>query len=314
MEAASNAVATSTPTSTPGTPSPTPPAMGNKPSPANGTENLNANSVVKQMEEFFEIPVNGKTQKLSREQVIARAAQASAAQDRFEKANKIFADARQRQESMKKDLFGTLLSDKDLGFKDKNDLRAKIEAYYKQEFIDPEMMTHEQRQIAEQQRKIQEFENKQAEAEEKYRQYQQEQEDHHARETAQKDIIDVLEKGGLDRTNFNGQRTAYYMQMCLKNGWDAPPEVIAAKVKEEGDQITKSSITAALKSGRLVQVLGEENIKAILQDQLQRYKANQPNNMAGRQRAQPVANVNKNTVTRPSDVSDYFRSLRLSKK
>lgn len=281
-----------------------------KTSPVNGTENqIGSNAVAKQLEEFFEIPVNGKTQKLSREQVIARAAQSSAAQDRFEKANKIFAEMRQNKESMKKDLFGSLLADKDLGFQSKEDLRKKIEEYYKQEFIDPEMMTHEQRRIAELERSLKAKEAKEADDLQKMQAFQREQEDKVALETLQTDIIGSLEKSGLPKNRFTVSRMAYWMQQNMARGFDAPMEVVVAQVRDEMGSLLKEQLSTA-SIEQLVPILGDEFFKKLRQFDLQRLKGHTETHKA----TPRVASTKTAERTRPSDVSDYFRSLRMSKK
>ena len=190
--------------------------------------------------------------------------------------------------------------------------RQKFESAYKTKYIEPEMMTPEQREAA---KWKQEAEAARKEKEEWQKQKQSEEESVHTqamRQAVQKEIIETVEASGLPKTRFIASRVNFFMQQNLKHGYEAPREIIVQQVKDEGKSIVQAYVNG-LEPEDFAEWLGQDGLKKFRQYEVAQYKkrgakpGDQGGQPAPRQRNQPEA---KKTM---SDVDNYFNQLRRSK-
>lgn len=193
--------------------------------------------------EFFEQKVNGQVRRYTREQLLAKASLGDAATERFEKAAQIEKKFLAHQEKMKVDFMEALL-DPELGLS-KDQIRSRFESWYKENFIDPETLSPEQRELNE----LKKYRQQKEEEEKSHAQTKAEQEERQAidstREEMQKEIIATLEISGLPKNRFTVGRLAYWQRQNLANGYDAPADVLVQQVKDERSDIIKSDLQTA---------------------------------------------------------------------
>lgn len=222
-----------------------------------------------QAPELFEIKVNGKTQRLTRDELIARAQLSESATSRFEEA----AQARKQVEKIISTARSNpieALMDPALGLS-KDQIRDAFEKWYAQEYIDPETLTPEQLRLRDAEAKLKAYET--AESESKAKKEAEEQEQLTARETEnlQKTIVEAMESSGLPKTKFFVSRMAFYMRQNLLNGWEAPTSVIVAQVRKERQEIM-SDLTESSDPETLIALLGDGVVNKIRQHDLKKLR------------------------------------------
>lgn len=190
--------------------------------------------------------------------------------------------------------------------------RKKFENSYKTRYIEPEMMTPEQREAA---KWKQEAEVARKEKEEWQKQKQTEEEAVHSqamRQAVQKEIIETVEASGLPKTRFIASRVNFYMQQNLKHGYEAPREMLVQQVKDEGKSIVQAYVNG-LSPEDFADWLGTDGLKKFRQYEVAQYKKRgaKPGD-APDQGGQPRKSQAETKKTM-SDVDNYFNQLRRSK-
>lgn len=256
--------------------------------------------------ELFEVKVNGQVRKYTREQLLAKASLGEAAHERFEKASQIEKRDAALREQFKKDPIKALLNP-ELGLT-KEQIKATMEKWYKEEFIDPEVLNEDQKARRELERWKAQKEAEEAEKAEREKLTKEEQELAVAREEMQKEIISALEKSGLPKTRFTVARYAYWMRQNLDKGYDAPPEVIMQQVKDERAELNQDLIAAATPE-QVVSMLGPDVVNKIRKYDLERLKG-KFNVAPTPQKSEPRESKGRKTMR---DVDNYFNELRRSK-
>jgi hypothetical protein len=222
-------------------------------------------------EELFELKINGKLQKLTKQQVLDYANRSYAAEQRFTEAK------RMKEEADK--VLATLKSGKDPlkaliehgGFS-KEQIRDAIEDFYNREFIEPTKLTEEQRRMKEYEEKLKSYEEKERLEAEKKKQEEEEQLTAREREHLQNQIIEALDSSGLPKTKYFASRMAFYMRQNLLNGWEAPVSAIVEQVKQERSQIM-SDLTENASVEQLISLFGENVINKIRKHDLEQLRA-----------------------------------------
>lgn len=186
--------------------------------------------------------------------------------------------------------------------------RQKFEGAYKTRYIEPEMMTPEQREAAKWKA---EAEKSRKEKEDWESHKKEEEESVHkqaVRQAVQQEIIDTIEKNQLPKTRFIASRINFFMQQNLKHGYEAPQEVIVQQVRDEGKGIIQA-FTQGLEGDSLVDWLGPEIIKKLRQYDLGqlkgKFKTEEP------QQKPPKPGDSKRKTM--ADVENYFNQLRRTK-
>lgn len=248
--------------------------------------------------ELFEVKVNGKILKMTRDEVISHASMSHAAQSKFEEATRTRKQVERIINTAKSNPIEALM-DPSLGLT-KEQVRDAFERWYTQEFIEPETLTPEQRKHKENEARLKKYEEQEAQTKRRDEQERQNKETSQQREYLQGVIIDAMEKSGLPKTKFFAERMAFYMRANLRNGWDAPMDFIVSQVKKEHRE-RLSGITEDSSAEQLIDMLGESIINKIrLHDlkQLRSRRQSQPNQGSGLGSLSPSDKISSSEVTR----------------
>lgn len=212
--------------------------------------------------EIFEVKIDGKVLKMTRDEMIQHASMGHAADKRFKEA----AQLRKQAEAV----IGRLrdpkqvisaLQDPALGLS-KDQIREQFEEWYASEFIEPESLSPEQKKLKEAETKLKKYQDEEKQREEQKLKDQQESMTAKAREEVQGQIIEALETSSLPKTNFTIRRLAYWIQRNNANGFNAPTEVLVGQVKNE---ITSSlrDLVEASDGDVLIKLLGDNVIQKL---------------------------------------------------
>ncbi len=219
--------------------------------------------------EMFEVKVNGKVVKMSRDEVLGHASMSHAAQAKFEEASK----SRKQVESIisraKSNPIEALM-DPALGLT-KDQIRDAFEKWYSAEYIDPETLTPEQRKLKEAESRLKKYEDDEKAKLDKEKTDQEEQLTARQREYLQGQIIEAIDKSGLPKTKFIAGRMAFYMRENLRQGWEAPIEMIVQQVKKERQAIM-SDLVDSSEGDVLINMLGEGVVNKIRQHDLKQLR------------------------------------------
>lgn len=263
-------------------------------------------------DDVFEMKVNGKVRKMTKDEywnarkdVAGKISLADAAYEKFEAASqkeKKYGDWKQKAA---KNVIEAL-QDPELGLT-RDQIRQQFETWYKEEFINPETMTEEQRELAKYKKEAEALK-----AEKKAQEDDKKSKDEEAKETAvreemQKQIIGCIEKSGMPKTRFVAGRMAYWQKQNLAKGYDAPDDVLIQQVKDERQAIVRQDIEV-MTPEQIVETFGDEIIKKLRQFDLARL---QKRFNGGDESRPPKEPTNKKTTM--ADVDNYFNEMRRSK-
>jgi hypothetical protein len=251
--------------------------------------------------EYFEVKINGKTQKMTRDEVIAHAQMSHAAQARFEEAARARKEAEQIRQMAKNDPIAALRA---AGLQD-DQIRDYMERWYMEKFIEPETLSPEQRRFKELEIENRKFKEEQQARKLQEEQLQMDQATSQQREYLQQQIVEAIDRSGLPKTEFIAQRMAFYMRQNLLNGWDAPIEMIISQVKNERKKIM-ADMTENTSVEALIEMLGEGIINKIRKYDLEQLRQ--------RRQGQPFSGGSSNTSAAQShekiSSSEVTRRLR----
>lgn len=154
------------------------------------------------------------------------------------------------------------------------DVKSMAENYLL-DLIEKEQMSPKERELIERERKIQEKEALENHRKEQERlAYEQAQMEEVAK-VLNPQIINAIESYKLPKNEHTVKRLAYYMVEAGKRGIDVTASDVAPYVKDEYDQINKASL-AGYDPETLMELLGEERLKAIRAKDLQKIKTPMP--------------------------------------
>jgi len=141
--------------------------------------------------------------------------------------------------------------------------------------------------------------------------WQQQQMEQQVRAEVEKELIATLDQAGLPKTRFTANRLVYWKKQNLKNGYDAPPEVLIQQVKDEGQNILQSYVKES-SPAQLIEFLGEELINKIRQHDIENLKAKlgQKGTVMPKQARQTAQKGGGKSMR---DVDKYFNDLRRSR-
>lgn len=256
--------------------------------------------------EYFDVKVNGKMVKMSKQEVLDHASMAYHANDRFNEAKKIKSQIDKIIGTAKQDPIQALL-DPALGLS-KEQIRDAMEKWYHQEFIEPESLNEDQKRNKELQAKLRKYQEQEELAKRQSEEEEQTKLTSHHREILTQQIIEALETSGLPKTKFFASRMAFYMRQNATNGWEAPLDLIVKQVKQERTQIM-SDMSEGASAEQLISLLGDSVINKIRQHDLKKLRE---------KRNLPPASVSDNSVSSTrtgekvysSDVNRRLRDMR----
>ena len=215
--------------------------------------------------EMFDVKVNGKMVRMTKDDLIKKAALADGAFERFEQAA-----AKERQVNAilakaKSNPIGSLM---EAGLT-KDEAREAFEAWYSSEYIEPETLTKEQRDLKAAQDELKRYKEQEKAWRERKQAEQEEAEVNTHRELLQKQIIDAMEEHGMPKgaKKFAMSRIAFYMKQARDKGFDAPMDLIVQQVKQERDYLIQD-IPEDANYQTLVDLYGETVVKRIISEHL----------------------------------------------
>lgn len=223
-------------------------------------------------EEFFEVVSDGKSEKLSKTEVLRRAALSGGANKRFEeaaakerKAEALLSRMRDPKAAIQ------LLHDKSLGL-DPAQIQEAFETWYKENVIDRAAMSPEQRELADAKARIKAFEDEKAEHTKKQEAEEGERADSEERAKIQKEILGLLDSSGLPKTKFTASRLAYWTRINEAKGLNAPAELIIEQVRKEARDVMSSMIQSS-EGDVLIKLLGDDTVKKLRKYDLAQLRA-----------------------------------------
>ncbi len=262
-------------------------------------------------QEQFEVKVNGKVVKMSRQQVIDYASMSHAANDKFNEAKKMRGEVDRIISTAKKNPIEAL-SDPALGLT-RDQIKDAFEKWYMSEFVEPENLNEDQKKLRDSEAKLKKYEDEAREKKLKEEQDEEQKLTNQQRTYLQNQIVEAMEASGLPKTKFFASRMAFYMRQNLVNGWDAPLNLIVQQVKQER-QDNMADLTQNSDGETLISLLGEGVVNKIRQHDLkklrERRQANAPSFSAQNTNSAPSSNGKISS----QEVQRRLREMRSGKK
>ncbi len=256
---------------------------------------------------MFEVTIDGKKMSLTEQQLIAYASKGHVADKKFQEASEMKKSADKIKQRALKDPMGAII---DLGVSE-DQLREAMESYYNRKYIEPETLTPEQRELTRFREEAKQREEEAKLAKEKEEQDSIEKMTTQHREVFQKQIISALEASGLPKTPFFAARMAFHMQENLRNGWEAPQELIVEQVKQEHNSIFKQIVD--LPAEDAIKVLGDDFVNKIRMHDLQKLRESR-GKLVKPTVVDPDAQFSNGGERRKLDTSDVNERLRRFKR
>lgn len=142
------------------------------------------------------------------------------------------------------------------------------------EKLQREMMTPEQRQLAEMKAKLEQYEKMEAEQKRQQELAQQQALEAKIAQEYQQKIISALDKSGLPKTPEMAKRMAYLLQKNMELGLDLDAEDLAQEAKNEVMGLI-GSLSKDADAEKLLALIGKENLKKIDKHRVQQLKQKQ---------------------------------------
>lgn len=259
--------------------------------------------------ETFEVKVNGQVRRVGRDEAIRLIQLGYSANERFEQGAALSKKGQAIIESAKANPIKALM---EAGL-NKDQIRAAMEAWYTQEFIEPETLPKEELRARRAEAELEGYKKKEAEAAERARQGEEEKLTAHQRSAMQQQIIDAMEAHKLPKNKFTVARIAFYMRQSNLKGYDAPMDLIVQKVKEER-QAHVADIAENASYEQLIELFGESTIKKIREEDLKNLRANRQKSGAQSFSSSPTQEPRQKTDrVSMRDVDLKLRAMRLGK-
>lgn len=180
-----------------------------------------------EIEEEFELTVDGKAERVKKSELLKRASHASAAAKRMQEATKAKADA-SRLMSMLKENPLAALKEIDANFDQKSFLTKKLA-----ELMDEEMLSPEERQTRKDLEELNSYRQKTKDAEEAKQREELDALAASTQKSLDEEIGEAIKSAGLPRTNSAVKRLATYMLEATEAGLSIPTAKLAAQVKKD---------------------------------------------------------------------------------
>lgn len=224
--------------------------------------------------EYFDVKVNGKVHKMTKQEVLDLASMSHAANQKFDEASKQRKSVEKIISTAKENPIQVLM-DPALGLS-KDQVRHAVEQWYYQEFVETEALSPDKKRI----RELEAIVNKSKAEQEEKQQLQKETEEaeltNKQRTFLQDQIIEGLEKSGLPKSKEIVKRMAFYMRQNLLNGWDAPIELIIRQVKQDHQTMVRDDVQNA-SIDQIIELYGEDLVSKIRQWDLKRLREKRQN-------------------------------------
>lgn len=219
--------------------------------------------------EYEELIVNGKTHKVTKEEMKRRAQLGWSATEKFESAAAKEKKVTSILNNAKTNPIGALM-DPELGLS-KDQIKDAFEKWYHKEFIEPEGLSKEQLKARENEEKLRKYEEQEKEKQALQEKEEEEKMTATQREEMERSLIRAIEENKLPKTKFTVGRMAFYLGQAIKSGVEVPMDLIAQKVQQEkqdiiGELLHTQDIEAA------IQILGEDFVNKVRQYDLKRLR------------------------------------------
>jgi hypothetical protein len=289
--------------------------------PAGGPAGATAKSVTQaidpkptqQSQEHFEVKVNGKVVKMTRQEVLDHASMSHAATAKFDEAARLRREWEEKHKTYSKNPLQAFI---DYANKLPPEERRKaIEDYYTKEYIEPETLTEDQKKLRDAESQLKKYQDEEA------KKVKKEQDDKEAdltnkqREYLQNQIIEALDRSGLPKTKLIASRMAFYMRENLVKGWDAPIDLIVKQVRDERQTLMHGEL-GGLEGESLVQYLGQDvclKLRKYDLEQLRSKRASKTQEFTKPQGSGADGYGNPDKIS-SSDVTRRLKELRSGKK
>lgn len=262
--------------------------------------------------EFWEKKINGKMVRMTAAERDEYASIGYSADDKFKTAAQKERRVDEILSRAKSNPFEQL---RELGLS-RDELRAAMDSYYYQEFIEPESLSEEQLKNREYKKKLETYE-----AQEKQRQQDQEKAEderlsNHHRENYSAQIVDVVGKTILPHTPKTASRVALAMRHSLENGWEAPPEYLARAVEKETISEVRHIMDAS-PIEKAIQILGDDFIHKLRAHDLKQLRESRNRNNGRQQDDSVEAGSGKDYFGKKriyyNQVNENLRKIKLGK-
>lgn len=226
-------------------------------------------SVTPAPSEIFDVKVNGKVVKMTRQEVLDHASMSHTANSKFDEASKQRKQIDKILTTAKTNPIEALM-DPALGLT-KDQIRLAFEKWYNDEFIAPESLNEDQKKVRQYEAELKKY--KETEEAKKKQDEQDETEKLTAqqRQYLQAQIIEAMDASGLPKTKFFVSRMAFYMRQNVLNGWEAPIDMIVKQVKNERQEMM-ADFSDGSTAEQLIALLGDGVINKIRQHDLKQLR------------------------------------------
>lgn len=271
-------------TAAPSTQSPGPANAGEM---ANGQDTASPSAAVNSAaEEFDEITVDGRVERLSRAEIKRLASLAKGADKRFEESAKMRREAEALASRMRnpKDAL-ELFEDPALGY-DKAEVVQAMEDWYYRNVVQPSELSPEQRELAEAKERLRKYQEKDEVEAQRAREVEEAKMDALEAQKLQREIIELINESGLPKSKFTTSRIAYWMRVNEAKSLRAPKELIIQQVRKEARDIV-NSMTQGADGDVLVNLLGDDTAKKLRKIDIDRIRASRQEKLYNPPAGQP---------------------------
>lgn len=263
-----------------------------------------------QLTEMFEVKVNGKAIKMTKQEMMDRASLAEAAQQKFEEASKIRKKYESREEIYKKNRMQAFLDATADMTPEKR--RETLESYYSENYIEADAMSEEQKQIKAYKAKLAKYEQEEKEKLELAEKTEAEKQTTEQRQHLQTQIIEAIDKSGLPKSKEVVKKIAFYMRQNLMNGWDAPMDLIIRQVKNERQSTYRDDLENST-AEQIIEIFGEGLITKIRQYDLKQLRDRRQNGGFQQTVRKAGTGAMPEEKTSYADVNKKLRDMRAGK-
>ncbi len=216
-----------------------------------------------------EFKIDGKIVKMTQKEADDYVSMSYVAQQRLHEAGRLRKELEAREQNYQKEPLKAFLDYAKKANLTADQTRQALEDYYAKEWIEPETLTAEQRELKALQEYKRQRETEQQEREATQRQTYEKQMTQEQINNVTAEITAALDSAKLPQKNkFLVERMAFYMLQNNKNGWNAPKEMVLKQVVKEHQGI----VGGFLKDASMEQIMdyaGQEFIDRVLQFSLE---------------------------------------------
>ena len=275
------------------------------------TPNLDMAKPTSPSSEMYDVKVNGKMVRMSRQEVLDHASMSHTANSKFDEASKLRKEVDKIISTAKTNPIEALMNPA-LGLT-KDQIRTAFEHWYNQEYIEPETLTVDQKKIKEYEMKLKKYEEEESQKKQQAEHEENEKMTTQQREYLQTQIIEAIDKSGLPKSKDVVKKIAFYMRQNLINGWDAPMDMIIKQVKADRQSMLRDDVQNS-NAEQIIELLGDDVVNKIREHDLKRLRERRQ--APSFQKNSSITNAgsySSNEKVSSSEVTRRLRDMRLGK-